>query len=164
MCIRDSYMFITGPEVIKEVTGEAVTKEELGGAHSHASKSGVSHLTAPDDRTCLAQVRELLSFIPSNNHEDPPIKATQDPPTREVPELDQMIPVDSKIQYDVKDVIGVVVDDANFFEIMPEYAQNIVVGFARIGGRAVLFPNGTLYYGNGLFWHQGGSGSASGAH
>ncbi len=132
-----SYMFITGPEVIKSVTDEEVTKEDLGGAHTHASRSGVCHLTSPDDRTALAKVRELLSFMPSNNQEDPPFKASQDPATREVPELDTMIPVESNKPYDVKDVITAVVDDANFLEIMPDYAANLVVGFARVGGRAV---------------------------
>src|ERR1700752_632895 len=89
-----SYMFITGPDVIKAVTHEEVTKEDLGGAATHATRSGVCHLTSPDDKTCLAQARELLSFLPSNNQEDPPFKATQDPPTREVPELDTMIPLE----------------------------------------------------------------------
>ena len=132
-----SYMFITGPEVIRAVTHEEVTKEDLGGAHTHASKSGVCHLTAPDDRTCLAQVRELLSFLPSNNQEDPPFKTPNDPPLREVPELDTMIPIESNKPYDVKDVIRGVVDDGHLFEIAEAYAANIVVGFARIGGRAV---------------------------
>jgi propionyl-CoA carboxylase beta chain len=132
-----SYMFITGPDVIKAVTHEEVTKEDLGGAATHASKSGVCHLTAPDDKTSLAQIRELLSFMPSNNQEDPPSKPTQDPPTREVPELDTMIPIESNRPYDVKDVIRVVVDEAHLFEIAEAYAPNIVVGFARIGGRAV---------------------------
>ncbi len=132
-----SYMFITGPDVIKTVTHEEVTKEDLGGAHTHASKSGVCQLTAPDDRTCIAQIREMLSFMPSNNQEDPPFKATQDPPLREVPALDTMIPVESNKPYDVKDVIAAVVDDATLFEIAPDYAANIVVGFARIGGRSV---------------------------
>jgi propionyl-CoA carboxylase beta chain len=132
-----SYMFITGPEVIKAVTHEEVTKEDLGGANAHASKSGVCHLTAPDDRTCIAQIREMLSFMPSNNHEDPPFKPTTDPPLREVPELDTMIPLESNRPYDVKDVIRAVVDDAHLFEIAELYAGNIVIGFARIGGRAV---------------------------
>src|SRR5688572_31750888 len=100
-----SYMFITGPEVIKAVTHEEVTKEDLGGAHTHASKSGVCHLTAPDDRTSIAQVREMLSFMPSNNHEDPPLVRSTDPPHREVPALDTMIPIESNKPYDVKDVI-----------------------------------------------------------
>jgi propionyl-CoA carboxylase beta chain len=132
-----SYMFITGPEVIKAVTHEEVTKEDLGGASAHASKSGVCHLTSPDDKTCVAQVRELLSFLPSNNQEDPPFKPTQDPPQREVRELDTMIPIESNRPYDVKDVIRAVVDDGHLFEIAEQYAMNIVVGFARIGGRAV---------------------------
>jgi propionyl-CoA carboxylase beta chain len=132
-----SYMFITGPEVIKAVTHEEVTKEDLGGATTHASKSGVCHLTAPDDKTCIAQIREMLSFMPSNNQEDPPFKLSADPPTREVPELDSMIPIESNKPYDVKDVIRAVVDDQNLFEVAEQYAANIVVGFARIGGRSV---------------------------
>jgi propionyl-CoA carboxylase beta chain len=132
-----SYMFITGPDVIKAVTHEEVTKEDLGGAHAHASKSGVCHLTSPDDKTCLAQVRRLLSFLPSNNQEDPPFAPTKDPVRREVPELDTLVPEQSNRPYDVKDVIRAVVDDADLFEIAEAYAQNIVVGFARIGGRAV---------------------------
>jgi propionyl-CoA carboxylase beta chain len=132
-----SYMFITGPDVIKTVTHEEVTKEDLGGATTHASKSGVCHLTSPDDKTCIAQVRELLSFLPSNNQEDPPFKPTTDPAARDVPELDGMVPIESNKPYDVKDVIRAVVDEGHFFEIAEQYAANIVVGFARIGGRAV---------------------------
>ena len=130
-------MFITGPDVIKAVTHEEVTKEDLGGATTHATKSGVCHLTSPDDKTCLAQTRELLSFLPSNNQEDPPFKPTQDPPTRDVPELDTMIPLEPSRPYDVKDVVRAVVDDGYLFEVAEAYAQNIVVGFARVGGRAV---------------------------
>jgi propionyl-CoA carboxylase beta chain len=132
-----SYMFITGPDVIKAVTHEEVTKEDLGGATAHASKSGVCHLTSPDDKTCLAQVRRLLSYLPSNNQEDPPFAPSKDPPRREVPELDTLVPEQSNRPYDVKDVIRAVVDDADLFEIAEAYAQNIVIGFARIGGRAV---------------------------
>src|SRR5580692_1864112 len=132
-----SYMFITGPDVIKTVTHEEVTKEDLGGASTHATRSGVCHLTSPDDKTCLAQTRELLSFLPSNNREDPPFKPTADPPMREVPALDTLIPLDSSRPYDVKDVVRAVVDDAYLFEISEAYAQNIVVGFARVGGRTV---------------------------
>ncbi len=132
-----SYMFITGPDVIKAVTHEEVTKEDLGGAATHASKSGVCHLTSQDDGVCLAQARELLSFLPSNNQEDAPFKPTADPPAREVPELDTMIPVDPSRPYDVKDVIRAVVDDGHLFEISEAYAPNIVVGFARVGGRSV---------------------------
>jgi propionyl-CoA carboxylase beta chain len=137
MVDKTSYMFITGPDVIKAVTHEEVTKEDLGGATTHASKSGVCHLTSPDDKTCLAQVRELLSYLPSNNNEDPPFKPTTDPATREVPELDTMIPIESNRPYDVKDAIRAVVDDGHLFEIAEQYAMNIVIGFARIGGRAV---------------------------
>jgi propionyl-CoA carboxylase beta chain len=132
-----SYMFITGPDVIKAVTHEEVSKEDLGGASTHASKSGVCHLTSADDKTCLAQTRELLSFMPSNNAEDPPFRPTQDPVRREVPELDTMIPLDASKPYDVKDVVRAVVDDGYLFEVAEGYASNIVVGFARVGGRAV---------------------------
>jgi propionyl-CoA carboxylase beta chain len=132
-----SYMFITGPDVIKAVTHEEVTKEDLGGATAHASKSGVAHLTAPDDRAALQQLRELLSFLPSNNTEDPPHRPSNDPPLREVPELDEMVPTESNRPYDVKDVVRAVIDDGNLFEIHELYAANIVVGFARIAGRTV---------------------------
>jgi propionyl-CoA carboxylase beta chain len=132
-----SYMFITGPDVIKTVTHEEVTKEDLGGASAHASKSGVCHLTSPDDKACIAQIRELLSFMPSNNQEDPPVRPSTDAPTREVPEVEGMIPLESNRPYDVKDVIRAVVDDGYLFEIAEQYAANIVVGFARIGGRPV---------------------------
>ncbi len=132
-----SYMFITGPDVIKAVTHEEVTKEDLGGAGAHASKSGVCHLTSPDDKTCIAQVRSLLAYLPSNNQEDAPVRPTSDPPTREVPELDTAVPLDASKPYDVKDVISLVVDDGVLFEIAEHYAPNIVVGFAHIGGRAV---------------------------
>ncbi|WP_438005558.1 carboxyl transferase domain-containing protein [Sorangium sp. So ce321] len=137
MTERTSYMFITGPEVIKTVTNEDVTKEDLGGAAAHASKSGVCHLTAPDDRASLAQVRELLSFLPSNNTEDPPRRAATDPETREVPELDAMVPADSSKPYDIKQVVRAVVDDGDLLEIHERFAQNIVVGFARIGGAPI---------------------------
>jgi propionyl-CoA carboxylase beta chain len=132
-----SYMFITGPDVIKSVTHEEVTKEDLGGATTHATRSGVCHFTAPDDRACLAQARTLLSYLPSNNQEDPPLAATSDPPMREVPELDAMIPTDPAKPYDVKDVVRAVVDEGSFFEVAEAYAQNIVVGLARVAGRAV---------------------------
>jgi propionyl-CoA carboxylase beta chain len=132
-----SYMFITGPDVIKSVTHEEVTKEDLGGATTHATRSGVCHFTSPDDRACLAQARRLLSYLPSNNQEDPPKAPSKDPPMREVPELDTMIPTDPAKPYDVKDVVRAVVDDANFFEVAEAYAQNIVVGLARVGGRVV---------------------------
>ncbi len=132
-----SYMFITGPDVIKTVTQEDVTKEDLGGATTHATRSGVCHLTARDDETCLAQARALLAYLPSNNQEDPPFRASQDSPTREVPELDALIPLEPSKPYDVKEVVRAVMDDGTLFEIAESYAPNIVVGFAHVGGRAV---------------------------
>ncbi|MFO0555081.1 MAG: acyl-CoA carboxylase subunit beta [Polyangiaceae bacterium] len=137
MVERSSYMFITGPEVIKTVTNEEVTKEDLGGASTHAAKSGVCHVTAVDDPAVIAKARELLSFLPSNNAEDAPRTPTNDPVDREVPELDTMIPTESNKPYDIKRVVRAVVDDGHLFEIHERYAQNIVVGFARVGGRSV---------------------------
>ncbi len=132
-----SYMFITGPEVIKTVTNEDVTKEALGGAATHAAKSGVCHMTAQDDPACIAMVRELLGFIPSNNTEDPPVAVTNDPIDRDVPELDTMVPLESNKPYDIKNVVRAVVDDGHLFEVHEHYAMNMVVGFARIGGRTI---------------------------
>jgi propionyl-CoA carboxylase beta chain len=132
-----SYMFITGPDVVKAVTHEQVTKEALGGAATHAEKSGVCHLTASNDRSCLELLRELLSFLPSNNGEDPPSGPTSDPITREAPALDGLVPTESNKPYDMRDVLKHVVDDAYFFELMPRYAENLLTGFARIGGRSV---------------------------
>jgi propionyl-CoA carboxylase beta chain len=132
-----SYMFITGPDVIKTVTHEEVSKEELGGAHTHAARSGVAHLASPDEASCLSAIRELLSYLPSNNTEDPPFVASSDRADREDASLDALIPIDPAKPYDIKDVIGRVVDGGQFFEIQPEYAQNMVVGFARIEGRPV---------------------------
>jgi propionyl-CoA carboxylase beta chain len=137
MVERTSYMFITGPEVIKTVTNEDVTKEDLGGAAAHATRSGVCHFTAPDDRAAIARVRELLSFLPSNNTEDPPRRATGDPIDREVPELDGLVPAEASKPYDIKQVIRAVVDDGHLLEVHERYAQNIVVGFARIGGAPI---------------------------
>jgi propionyl-CoA carboxylase beta chain len=137
MVEETSYMFITGPEVTKTVTGEEVTKEELGGASTHASKSGVCHLTASDDKAAIAQLRQLLGYLPSNNAEDPPRVACDDPADRDVPELDSMVPEESSKPYDVKNLIAAVVDAGEFLEIHERYAANIVVGFARIDGRSV---------------------------
>jgi propionyl-CoA carboxylase beta subunit len=137
MVENTSYMFITGPEVIKSVTHEEVTKEDLGGAAAHAAKSGVCHLTCPDDRACIAQIRQLLSFLPQNNAEDPPLRATDDPTDREAPELDTLVPLDSNKPYDIRDVVRAVVDGGELFEIHEAYAQNIVCAFARVGGRTV---------------------------
>ncbi|MFO0658944.1 MAG: acyl-CoA carboxylase subunit beta [Polyangiaceae bacterium] len=141
-----SYMFITGPDVIKTVTHEEVSKEELGGASAHAAKSGVCHLTAPDDATCIAQIREMLSYLPQNNAEDPPVRATNDSIDRDVPELDTLIPLDSNKPYDIRDVIKLVVDEGHLFEVHERYAQNIVCGFARVGGRTVgVVANQPMY-------------------
>src|SRR6056297_2047685 len=137
MTQKSSYMFVTGPDVIKTVTHEEVTKEELGGAMTHNSKSGVAHLMAEDDEKAMMMLRELMSFLPSNNMEDPPVKPCTDSPHREEMKLQELVPDDPNKPYDIKDIITKVVDDHNFFEIMPHYAQNIVVGFARMGGRPV---------------------------
>jgi propionyl-CoA carboxylase beta chain len=137
MVEQTSYMFITGPDVIRTVTHEEVTKEALGGALTHAQKSGVCHLTAPDDRACIALVRELLSFMPSNNSEDPPFRPTSDPTDRDVRELDTIVPAASNKPYDIKAVVRAAVDDGYLFEVHERYAPNIVVGFARVGGRPI---------------------------
>jgi propionyl-CoA carboxylase beta chain len=137
MVDKTSYMFITGPDVIKAVTHEEVTKDELGGAETHNMKSGVAHFLAHDDAECLSMVRELLSFMPSNNLEEPPRKPCTDPIDRADAELDSVVPAESNIPYDIKDVITRVVDDGYFFEVQEHYAKNIVVGFARMNGRSV---------------------------
>jgi propionyl-CoA carboxylase beta chain len=132
-----SYMFITGPDVIKTVTHEEVTKDELGGAQTHASRSGVAHFAEADELACLARIRELLSFVPSNNADDPPLAATSDPADRADPELDSLVPAESNQPYDIKRIIDRVVDDGRFLEVAAGFARNIVVGFARFGGRPV---------------------------
>jgi propionyl-CoA carboxylase beta chain len=132
-----SFMFVTGPDVIKAVTHEEVTQEQLGGADSHTAISGVAHLAAPDEAGALAMLRELLGFMPQNNMEDAPRKATQDPPDREVPSLDSLVPEHPNKPYDVKDVVVAVADEGGFLEVQPEHAANIVVGFCRLGGRSV---------------------------
>ncbi len=137
MVDQTSYMFITGPDVIKTVTMEEVTKDQLGGAHTHNETSGVAHFLCRDDAECLSMVRELLSFIPSNNLEDAPRKPCTDPIDRIDAKLDTLIPEQSNMPYDMKDVIHTVVDDGYFFEIHEHYAKNIVVGFARLNGRSI---------------------------
>jgi propionyl-CoA carboxylase beta subunit len=132
-----SYMFITGPDVIKTVTHEEVTKEELGGAVTHNSVSGVAHFAADSDEHALRIVRELFSFIPSNNLEDPPRFDASDPIDRIEPKLNDIVPEASNQPYDIRDVINHVVDDGYFFEVHQMFAPNICVGFARLGGRAV---------------------------
>ncbi len=137
MVDRTSYMFITGPEVIKTVTHEEVSKEQLGGAMTHASRSGVSHFTENDELACIERIRELLAFMPSNNHEDPPVVATDDPPDRAEDALDSIVPLESNKPYDIKKIINAVVDDKRFTEVHKDYAKNIVCGFARFEGRPV---------------------------
>jgi propionyl-CoA carboxylase beta chain len=132
-----SYMFITGPDVVKTVTGEEVTFEELGGATTHATKSGVAHLTAPDEEAALDDARYLLSFLPQNNKEPTPYDPPADPVDREAPELDELIPDEATKPYDIKRVIEAVVDDSDFLEVQPHFADNIVCGLARLGGWSV---------------------------
>ncbi|MDH3746171.1 MAG: acyl-CoA carboxylase subunit beta [Acidobacteriota bacterium] len=137
MVEETSYMFVTGPDVIKTVTHEEVTMEELGGAASHASRSGVCHFTLPNDAACLLAIRELLSFLPSNNLEDPPPSASEDPADREEPALDSLIPDDPNKPYDIKSLISAVVDDERFCEVHEAYAKNIVIGLARFANQVV---------------------------
>jgi acetyl-CoA carboxylase carboxyltransferase component len=137
MVAETSHMFITGPEVIKAVTGESVTQEELGGAMSHASKSGVAHVVAANDEALLEQVRYLMSFLPSNNFESPPYFPPTDDPARSCDELLALIPDSPNIPYDMHQVIGSVFDDGEFFEIHEHWARNIICGFARLAGHPV---------------------------
>lgn len=132
-----SYMFITGPDVIKTVTHEEVTKDELGGAMTHNAKSGVAHFAADSDEQALQITRELLSFVPSNNMENPPFVPTTDPSSRADTALNTMVPESANQPYDIRDIIHAVVDDGYFFEVQQFYAQNIVIGFARLGGFSV---------------------------
>jgi propionyl-CoA carboxylase beta chain len=132
-----SYMFVTGPDVIKTVTHEDVTKERLGGSMTHNSISGVGHFVARDDAECLRMIRELVSYLPQNNREDPPRLDNRDPIDRMDPELDTLVPPESNLPYDIKDIIRRVVDDRNFFEVHEHFAQNICVGFARMDGRPI---------------------------
>jgi propionyl-CoA carboxylase beta chain len=137
MVDKTSYMFITGPDVIRTVTHEDVSKDQLGGAMTHNETSGVAHFMAADDAECLSMVRELMSFIPSNNLEDPPQRECTDPIDREQASLDTLVPAESSQPYDIKDVIHAVIDDGYFFEVQEHYAKNIVIGFARLNGRPV---------------------------
>jgi propionyl-CoA carboxylase beta chain len=132
-----SYMFITGPEVLRTVTHEEVTKEALGGASAHSHKSGVAHFAADDEPAALSLVRELLSFLPSNNAEDPPIRASKDDPQRQEGALKTLVPENPNKPYDIKSIVRAVADEGHFFEVHEGFAQNIVVGFMRLGGRPV---------------------------
>jgi propionyl-CoA carboxylase beta chain len=137
MVKEKSHMFVTGPDVVKTVTNEEVTKEELGGAMAHASQSGVAHFLGNTEEEVLMGIRELLSFLPQNNMDDIILKPTKDDIHRETEALDDVIPEDPNLPYDIKDIIEPVVDNHYFFEVMPYFAQNIVIGFARLAGRSV---------------------------
>jgi propionyl-CoA carboxylase beta chain len=132
-----SYMFITGPDVVRTVTGEEVTQEELGGATAHAARSGVAHFTSVSEQACLEDARYLLSFLPQNNRERPPFAPPSDPRDREDPELDLLVPDEPTKPYDMKQVIRRVVDDGEFLEVNERFAENIVCGFARLGGHSI---------------------------
>jgi propionyl-CoA carboxylase beta chain len=132
-----SFMFVTGPDVIKTVTHEEVTQEALGGAEAHSRISGVAHFAAPDEAGALALVRALFSYIPQNNLEEAPRKHSDDAPDRLIPELDELVPTNPNKPYDVKDLITAVADDGAFLEVQPEYAANVVIGYVRLGGRSV---------------------------
>lgn len=136
--VKDSsYMFVTGPDVIKTVTHEEVTKEELGGASTHSAKSGVAHFACEDDKHCLLLIRELMGFLPSNNLDDPPTVPTRDEPNRMCESLNTIIPDNPKKPYDMLTVIQEVVDEKYFLQVHQHYAQNVIVGFARLNGRSV---------------------------
>ena len=137
MVDETSHMFITGPDVVKTVTGETVTLEELGGAGAHSSKSGVAQFAGPDEKSVLDDVKFLLSFLPANNLEEPPFLPSDDPPDRLVPELRDMIPLNSNMPYDMTEVIRAIADDGEYFEYAPRWAGSITCGYARIGGHSV---------------------------
>jgi propionyl-CoA carboxylase beta chain len=137
MVDNTSYMFITGPDVIKAVTAEEVTMQQLGGAETHAARSGVCHVRAPSEEECLSQIRELLAYLPSNNTEDPPFVDAEDDPDRRDPALNDLVPESANQPYNMHDLLERVVDDGIFFEIHREWARNILVGFARLGGRSI---------------------------
>lgn len=132
-----SQMFITGPQVIKAVTGEDVTLEELGGAMAHNRQSGVAHFAASDEAECFAQIRKLLSFLPANNLENPPLVETGDDPGRIISELNTILPDNPNRAYDMSEIISLVVDQGEFFQTMPYYAPNILTGYARVNGRVI---------------------------
>jgi propionyl-CoA carboxylase beta chain len=132
-----SYMFITGPDVIRAVTHEDVSREELGGAMVHNSTSGVAHFAAQDDKDCILLIKELLAFLPSNNMEDPPRISTDDPIDRREMSLRGIVPENPNKPYDIKEVIRLIVDDGYFFEVQEHFAQNMIIGFARLDGRVV---------------------------
>src|SRR5690606_35824906 len=132
-----SYMFITGPDVIKAVTHEEVTKDQLGGALTHNQKSGVAHFRCPSEAAAMALTRELLSYLPSNNLDEPPVVPTGDDPWRTCPELRDLVPTDPSKPYDIREIVTAVADDRRFLEVQPLFARNMVVGFIRVDGRSV---------------------------
>src|SRR4029077_7116716 len=137
MVKSNSCMFIAGAEVIKTVTREEVTKEDLGGAETHSAKSGVAHFAANSEKDCLLMIRELVSFLPGNNQEDPPFRPTNDDPLRRDKKLRELVPDNPNRPYDMKELIAAVVDESYFYEVQREFAPNILVGLARLGGRPV---------------------------
>jgi propionyl-CoA carboxylase beta chain len=137
MVDKTSYMHITGPNVIKAVTHREVSSEELGGAKVHSQRSGVAHFVDPDDEACLRRIRELLTFLPQNFREKPPVMETDDDPDRQEDALQEMVPANPRKPYDIKKIIRSVVDNGYFFEVHEHYARNMVVGFARMNGQAV---------------------------
>ncbi|MEK7770118.1 MAG: acyl-CoA carboxylase subunit beta, partial [candidate division NC10 bacterium] len=137
MVKHSSYMFVTGPDVIKAVTHEEVSFEELGGASTHGGTSGVAHFAAESEDECLALIRELMTFLPQNNMEDPPVRQALDPPDRIDEELQSAVPEQPNKPYDIKDIARPVLDDRYFFEVQADYAPNIVIGFGRLNGRPV---------------------------
>jgi propionyl-CoA carboxylase beta chain len=137
MVDKTSYMFVTGPDVIKTVTHEDVSKEELGGGMTHNSTSGVAHFLSVDDAECLRQIRRLLNFLPQNNRDDAPRRPTKDPVDRADAALDTIVPEESNIPYDIKDIVHRVVDDGDFLEVHEHFAKNLVVGFAHMDGRTI---------------------------
>ena len=147
MVRKTSYMFITGPKVVKAAIGEDVTFEGLGGADSHAKLSGVAHYACENDEDCLKQIKNLLNYLPSNNMDDPPIMECADPPERADEELNEIVPADPKKPYDVHDVITHIFDTGTFFEVQAQFAPNAVVGFARLNGRSVgIVANQPMVY------------------
>ncbi len=137
MVKNSGYMFITGPDVVKSVTQEEVSKEDLGGADVHTMKSGVAHLSAENDIECINYIRELISYLPGNNMEEPPFVATTDSPTRLTPELSELVPTNPNQPYDIKEMIRAVADDNSFFELQEEFARNIVIGYIRLNGKTI---------------------------
>jgi propionyl-CoA carboxylase beta chain len=137
MVERTSYMFVTGPDVLRTVTHEDVTKEELGGAKTHNETSGVAHFSVRDDRECLRLLRDLLGYLPGNNLDDAPRRATSDPIDREDDALDRLVPDSPNQPYDMHDLVHAIADDGEFLEVHRQFARNIIVGFARLGGQSV---------------------------